>query len=166
MNGDLFKMLVKGTVAAVILYGIMKMADVTQSESAAAKARAGADIPKMSEAQITEQKISQAKNELEAIFQSMTHYINGQDSNIVNLQSKSNVDLFQTIKLPWNGTANASGEILDPWNNPYQFVFAQNEALNQKGYGVRSRGPNGIDDADPGDDLLSWKWVTVQTVYR
>ena len=51
-----------------------------------------------------------------------------------------------------------SGELLDPWGKPYQYVSIHSGSPKHRphSFDLSSYGPNGTDDDGAGDDIINW----------
>ena len=57
-----------------------------------------------------------------------------------------------------------NGEYIDPWGNPYHFVFDTRNGSEQ--FYMWSNGQNGINEFGEGDDVCSWKSSKDKTWWR
>lgn len=104
----------------------------------------------------------QLEDDLNTLRKAVLAYCDKKESRLLELQSKSQPEIYAALNIGMCRHCNAFGEWLDPWGNPMRFAFDMGgQGREEPGFGVYSLGPNGADDSRTGDDIVAWQPVLV-----
>lgn len=101
---------------------------------------------------IEDTKIAAAQRELESFKKALTSIYNKRNPRQYPRRLKSVAPYFD------GGNFAPNGDILDPWNNPYQYQTFPSGGLERQRFEIRCAGPDGLFGQNPQsgrtDDLL------------